>query len=113
MNPGYMRTPLEVMNPTETTDEYGQSTSTYSVVATVFAAINQASADERRNHAQLNQVVTHTIRTRWHPNISHRTRLRTVANSGGMSVTTWDVVSVINWQERREYLDIVARQVIV
>jgi SPP1 family predicted phage head-tail adaptor len=112
VNPGYLRTPLEVMTPTEATDAYGQSTSTYAVVATVFAAVNEASADEKMNHRQMNQVITHRIRARWHPDITHKTRLRTVANTAGMSVTAWDVVSVINWQERREYMDIVCRQVI-
>jgi head-tail adaptor len=57
-------------------------------------------------------VITHRIRARWHPDITHKCRLRTVANTAGMSVTAWDVVSVINWQERREYMDIVCRQVI-
>lgn len=107
-----MRTPLEVMTPTETTDAYGQTTSTYAVVATVFAAINEASAEEKRNHLQQSQIVTHRIRTRWHPNIDHRTRLRTMTSTGGMAVVYWDVVTVINWQERREFMDIVARQVI-
>lgn len=112
MNPGYMRTPLEILTPTEAVDTYGQSTSTYTVGDTVFAAINEASADEKMNHRQMNAVVTHRIRLRWHPSITHKTRLRTVANQAGMAVTAWDVVSVINWQERREYLDCVCRQVI-
>lgn len=107
-----MRTPLRIQLPTETTDEYGQVTSSYANDDVVFAAVNEASAEERMNHRQQNQLITHRIRTRWHPNINHRTRLQTIANVNGMSVTTWEVVTAINWQERREYLDLVCRQVV-
>jgi len=113
MNPGYMRTPLTIYNPTDTTDEFGQVTSTKtSAGATVFAAINEASADERMNHRQLNQVVTHRIRCRWHPDITHRTQLRTVATEQGKATATWEVVTCIDWQERRQYLDLVCRQIV-
>lgn len=112
MNPGYMRTPLSIRMPVESVDEYGQTTVSYTIDDTIFAAVNEASAEEKMNHRQQNQLVTHRIRTRWHPNIQHRTRLQTVANTGGMTVRTWEVVTAINWQERREYLDLVCREVV-
>jgi len=113
MNPGYMRTPLQIFNPTDATDEFGQVNSTKTVGgAVVFAAINEATADERMNHRQLNQVVTHRIRCRWHPDISHRSQLRTVASEQGMATATWEVVTAVNWQERRQYLDLACRQVV-
>lgn len=112
MNPGYMRTPLRILMPSETTDEYGQTTASYVQDDIVFAAVNEASAEEKLNHRQQNQVVSHRIRTRWHPNINHRTRLQTQASGSGMTQTTWEVVTAINWQERREYLDLVCRQVV-
>lgn len=107
-----MRTPLRIQLPTSTTDEYGQAVTSYTNDIVIFAAVNEASADEKMNHRQQNQVVTHRIRTRWTDLINHRTRLQTIANAAGMSVTTWEVVTVINWQERREYLDLVCRQVV-
>lgn len=113
MNPGYMRTPLQIYNPILSVDEFGQpieSSATQNQV--VFCAVNEASAEEKTNHRALNQTVTHRIRTRWHPNITHRTQLRTLAASNGMDVATWEVITAVNWQERREYLDLVCRQVI-
>ena len=113
MNPGYMRTPLAVYNPTDSTDEFGQVTSSKATsTLTVMAAINEATAEERMNHRQLNQIVTHKIRTRWHPDITHRSQLRTVAQEQGKVQTTWEVVTAIDWQERRQYLDLVCRQIV-
>lgn len=112
MNPGYMRTPLQIFTPNESKDEFGQVTVTYSGIGVVFAAVNEATSEERMNHAQLNQTVTHRIRCRWHPSINHRTQLQTVASEAGMAQTTWEVVTAVNWQERRQYLDLVCRQVI-
>lgn len=113
MNPGYMRTPLAIYNPTDSVDEFGQVTSTKTTsTGTIFAAINEASAEEKSNHRQLNQTVTHRIRCRWHPDITHRTQLRTVATEQGKAITTWEVVTAIDWQERRQYLDLVCKQVI-
>ena len=108
-----MRTPLAVYNATDSTDEFGQVTSSKTTTTlTVFAAINEASADERMNHRQLNQTVTHRIRCRWHPDITHRTQLRTVASAEGKTTATWEVVTAVDWQERRQYLDLMCRQVI-
>jgi len=107
-----MRTPLSIRMPVESVDEYGQTTVTYQTDSTIFAAVNEASAEEKMNHRQQNQLVTHRIRTRWHPLITHRTRLQMVSSDAGVASRTWEVVTAINWQERREYLDLVCREVV-
>ena len=78
----------------------------------LFAAINEASADEKTQHRQLNGVVTHRIRMRWNPIISHRSQLRTVSDEQGMVSRTWEVVTVVDWQERRQYLDLMCREIV-
>ena len=108
-----MRTPLEHMSTPTTTDEYGQPvrTSTASGVI-MFAAINDASAEEKMNHRALNQTVTHRIRMRWHPNVTHRSQFRTVSTEQGMLQRTWEVVTAVDWQERRQYLDLLCREIV-
>lgn len=115
MNPGYMRTPLEVVSKTETIDNYGQANTTFGGASSgfiVFAAVNEATAAEQQNHHQLSQIVTHRIRTRWHPSIDHRSQFRTVATEAGTTSRRWDVVTVIDWQERRQYLDCMCREIV-
>jgi head-tail adaptor len=115
INPGNLRTPLEVISRTETIDNYGQSNLSAGTAGSgfvVFAAVNEASAAEQMNHKQLNQVVTHRIRTRWHPSINHRSQFRTVATEAGTTSRRWEVVSVVDWQERRQFLDCMCREIV-
>jgi head-tail adaptor len=60
----------------------------------------------------MNQTVTHRIRMRWHPTVSHRSQLRTVSDEQGMVSRTWEVVTVVDWQERRQYLDLMCREIV-
>lgn len=115
MNPGVMRTPLEVLTRTTTIDAYGQanlSAGTPGVGFIVFASINEATAAEQMNHRQLNGVVSHRIRTRWHPSINHRSQFRTVATEAGTVSRRWEVVTVVDWQERRQFLDCMCREIV-
>ncbi len=110
-----MRTPLELLGASTSTDEYGQPVRTVNAAGSgtvLFAAINEASADEKTQHHQLNQVVTHRIRMRWNPIISHRSQLRTVSDEQGMVSRTWEVVTAVDWQERRQYLDLMCREIV-
>jgi len=110
-----MRTPLELLGASTSTDEYGQPVRTVNAAGSgtvLFAAINDASADEKMNHRQMNQTVTHRIRMRWNPIISHRSQLRTVSDEQGMVSRTWEVVTVVDWQERRQYLDLMCREIV-
>jgi SPP1 family predicted phage head-tail adaptor len=110
-----MRTPLELLGTPTTVDEYGQPVRTANAAGSgtvLFAAINDASADEKMNHRQMNQTVTHRIRMRWHPTVSHRSQLRTVSDEQGMVSRTWEVVTVVDWQERRQYLDLLCREIV-
>lgn len=110
-----IRTPLEVFNPSETVDDYGQVNRATPAAGTgtiIFAAIQEATATEQMNHRQLDGVITHKIRTRWHPSVSHRSQFRTVANESGMVSRRWEVVSVVDWQERRQWLDCMCREIV-
>lgn len=109
-----MRTPLNILGTSTATDEYGQPIRTVDEgdKTPIFAAVNDASADEKMNHRQMNQTVTHRIRMRWHPSVTHRTQLRTIAAEQGMVARTWEVVTVVDWQERRQYLDLMCREIV-
>lgn len=110
-----MRTPLELLGTPTTVDEYGQPVRTANAAGSgtvLFAAINDASADEKMNHRQMNQTVTHRIRMRWHPTVSHRSQLRTVSDEQGAVSRTWEVVTAVDWQERRQYLDLMCREIV-
>lgn len=109
-----MRTPLNILGTSTATDEYGQPIRTVNEgdKTLIFAAVNDASADEKMQHRQLNQTVTHRIRMRWHPSVTHRTQLRTIAAEQGMVARTWEVVTVVDWQERRQYLDLMCREIV-
>lgn len=109
-----MRTPLNILGTSTATDEYGQPIRTVDEgdKTLIFAAVNDASADEKTNHRALNQIITHRIRMRWHPSVTHRTQLRTIAAEQGMVARTWEVVTVVDWQERRQYLDLMCREIV-
>jgi head-tail adaptor len=49
---------------------------------------------------------------RWHPTVSHRSQLRTVSDEQGTISRTWEVVTVVDWQERRQYLDLMCREIV-
>ena len=116
MNPGNMRVALELMVTTTALDTYGQPIRTVSAPGTgtiLFAEVSDASASERAQHKQLNQVVTHRIRMRWHPDVNHRSQLQTVSTEGGMTRRVWEIVTVTNWRERREFIDCMAAEIVV
>ena len=115
MNPGNMRVALELLGATTTLDTYGQPIRTVNAAGTgtiLFAEISDATPSERMNHKQLDQVVTHRIRLRWNPNVSHRSQLQTVSTEGGMIRRVWEIVTVTDWRERREFLDCMATEIV-
>lgn len=116
MNPGNMRVALELMPATTALDSYGQPIRTVGAAGTgiiLFAEVMDATPSERMNHKQLDQVVTHKLRMRWHPDVTHRSQLQTVSTSGGMTRRAWEIVTVTNWRERREFLDCMAVEIVV
>mgnify|MGYP003338386999 CR=1 FL=1 len=111
-----MRVALELMPASTALDSYGQPIRTIGAAGTgtiLFAEISDATATERANHKQLDQVVSHRIRMRWHPDVSHRSQLQTVATAGGMTRRAWEIVTVTNWRERREFIDCMAVEIVV
>jgi len=112
MNVGILRTPLRVYSKLYATDEYGQTSASYTAGGTVFCSVNEATAEEKINHRALNQVVTHKIRMRWNDIVLHTSQLKTLQTTDGMSTKTWEVITVINFQERREFLDCVCMEIV-
>ena len=115
MNPGNMRVALELMVATTTLDTYGQPIRTVSAAGTgtiLFAEISDATPSERMNHKQLDQTVSHRLRMRWHPDVTHRSQLQTVSTEGGMTRRVWEIVTVTNWRERREFIDCMAMEIV-
>jgi len=115
VNPGNMRVALELMVATTTLDTYGQPIRTVSAAGTgtiLFAEISDATPSERMNHKQLDQTVSHRLRMRWHPDVTHRSQLQTVSTEGGMTRRVWEIVTVTNWRERREFIDCMAMEIV-
>jgi len=115
VNPGNMRVALELMVATTALDTYGQPIRTVSAAGTgtiLFAEISDATPSERMNHKQLDQTVSHRLRMRWHPDVTHRSQLQTVSTEGGMTRRVWEIVTVTNWRERREFIDCMAMEIV-
>jgi head-tail adaptor len=110
-----MRVALELLGASTALDTYGQPIRTVNAAGTgtiLFAEISDATPSERMNHKQLDQTVSHRLRMRWHPDVTHRSQLQTVSTAGGMTRRVWEIVTVTDWRERREFLDCMATEIV-
>lgn len=65
MRAGTLRHRVTLQSPTGTRDSYGQRTTTWDDVATVWASIEQLDERERFAAAQLQASATHRVRVRY------------------------------------------------
>lgn len=76
MNPGKLRTLLELQTPTQTLDSDGNLSESWVTVAGVWAEIREVTQGEEWRNVQAQVKATHRITCRFHPSITPRARFR-------------------------------------
>jgi SPP1 family predicted phage head-tail adaptor len=72
---GLMRERVTIQAPSEQRNQFGEATVAWSDVATVWASVQGMSAREYLAAQQVDSVVTHKVRIRFFPGITHSHRL--------------------------------------
>ena len=70
-----MRERITIQAPTEQRNQFGEATVTWSDVATVWASVQGLSAREYLAAQQVGSIITHKIRIRFFPGITHSHRI--------------------------------------
>jgi len=90
---------------TKASDSMGGFTSTWVDAATVWAAIWPTSAAELIQSMQTDMVISHRIRIRFRSVLRPSWRIK-------FGTRYFNIVSIINPNEKNEYLDIMAREAV-
>ena len=90
---------------TKVSDSMGGFTSTWIDAATVWAAIWPTSAAELIQSMQTDMVISHRIRIRFRSVLRPSWRIK-------FGTRYFNIVSIINPNEKNEYLDIMAREAV-
>ena len=72
---GLMRERVAIQEATERQNQFGEATVTWSDVATVWASVQGMSAREYLAAQQVGSIITHKIRIRFFPGLTHSHRL--------------------------------------
>lgn len=94
---------VEIQAQTKVSDGMGGWTVSYSTLATVWAAIWDATASEVNAANQTSLVITHRIRIRYRSAFKSAWRLK-------FGNRYFAIVSVVNKNEKNEYLDIMCKE---
>ena len=90
---------------TKVSDSMGGFTTVWNDAATVFAAIWPTSAAELVQSKQTDMVISHRIRIRFRSVLRPSWRIK-------FGTRYFNIVSIINPNEKNEYLDIMAREAV-
>ena len=72
---GLMRERVTVMAPVTEQSPFGEATTAWQDVGTVWASVQGLSSRETLQAQQANAIITHKIRMRFFPGITHQHRL--------------------------------------
>jgi len=72
---GLMRERVTIQAPSEQQNQFGEATVTWSDSATVWASVQGLSAREYLAAQQVGSIITHKIRIRFFPGLTHSHRL--------------------------------------
>lgn len=86
-------------------DSYGQPTETWEDIATVWAAVNPISGREFFQAETINSEVTHKILIRYRAGIEPTMRVK-------FKDRIFTILSVINFQEKNEALQLMCKELI-
>lgn len=109
IDPGQMRHRITFQKFSGELDAYGDPIQTdaaqWEDVATVWAAIDPISGREFYEAQQSQSEVSHKIRCRYRPGLTTDMRIK-------YRDRVFEIVSIINWQERGESLLIMAKELV-
>jgi SPP1 family predicted phage head-tail adaptor len=105
MPAGDLRKRIAIRTPTHAEDGMGGYTTTYTTRATVWAAIWPVSAKEQIQAMGQSMEISHRVRIRYLKTFSPEWKLRRGSRD-------FNVVSIINPQERNQWLDLMVKEVI-
>lgn len=105
MRAGDLRHRITIQEETATPDGMGGETLAWGDQCTLWAAIWPLSAKESLGSMKLELKVTHRVRIRYRPGITSKNRIK-------MGVRFFDIVSLINYEERNVTLDFLTNEVI-
>ena len=108
MRAGQLRHRISIQAAAPTADSYGAAgTLTWgdvSGMAALWASIWPVSAAERQQNDRLELTTTHQIRIRYRSGITSKHRIK-------FGTRYFTITSIINWQERNIYLDLVCEEI--
>lgn len=95
---------ITIQYPTKASDSMGGITEVWTDSDTIWAAIWPTSANELRQSMQTDMVITHRIRIRYRSVLRSAWRLK-------FGNRYFNIVSIINPNERNEWLDLMCKEV--
>ena len=101
MRSGTLRHRITIQESTETSDGMGGFTTIWSDKLEMWVAIWPLSAKERLDAMKLELQITHKIRGRYRSGITAKDRIK-------FGTRIFNIVSLINFEERNEQLDMLA-----
>lgn len=105
INIGSLRHRIALQSASEDRQGNGEVLLTYSTFATVWASVRPMQGNELESAQQISAIVTHKIRIRYNDTIAPRNRIL-------FDSRTFEVVSILNYQERNIYQDILCKEVV-
>lgn len=104
MQAGALDRQITLLAPTSTQNNAGETTTTYTAIATVWGQVRQPSASETIRNAATTAQVQYAIRIRWRDDVTAAFRLLYQGR-------TLEISQVIEGNKRRTELQIVAHEV--
>ena len=101
MKSGELRHRIVLQYPKRTPDSYSSQDTTWTTTATVWAAVWPLSARILIENQRRELEATHRFRIRYRANINQDMRIQFKGKN-------YQIVSIINWDEKNVYLDILA-----
>jgi SPP1 family predicted phage head-tail adaptor len=108
---GRLRHRITLQRRVETQETTGEVTWDWSDVAEVWASVEPIAGREYFAAAQVSSEVSTRIRMRYRPDLNEKLRVVFVSEPGSPGlVHYYDVLSVINWQERDREVHLMCKQ---
>jgi SPP1 family predicted phage head-tail adaptor len=103
MNVGALNKKIELQAATQTADGMGGFSEAYSTQYTAWSAIWPTSANEQKQAMQTDMIISHRIRIRYRSGVLSSWRIK-------YKTRYFNIVSIINPNEKNEMLDIMAKE---
>lgn len=104
-NAGDFRHRITLTASVASQDSAGELILTYSGYAIKWASVRPMQGSELINAQQISAVVTHKVRIRYNDTVKPLDRIT-------FGTRTFDIVSILNYQEKNIYQDILCKEVV-